>query len=239
VDWKRKKWLATIENSPPPKGPIPADYEHRGVRENRRLSNDQANGCGPAISPLQTTLHKAGEDSTPTVVVAESCAAEHDTQAQPQEASCDPSGEHALGSGAKDTAIVCDSTTDPSPAANDVAVSHKESGIGRVDGTSGRPPDEMRMQSCPEAADRRGGDAIKKAVSDYVVQLLTPLYKTKKIQKEDFKAIVKKSTAKVMDRNSSKENALAVSEFLNLKRKVKIRSLVDMFIERHLKGESH
>jgi len=133
----------------------------------------------------------------PVVAVTESCVAELNTHARPQEAACDPSGEHALGSGAKDTPNICDSTIEPSPSANDVGVSHRESGIGRVDGTSGRPPDEVRMQSCPEPADRRGGDAIKKAVSDYVVQLLTPLYKTKKIQKEDFKAIVKKSTAKV------------------------------------------
>jgi hypothetical protein len=134
---------------------------------------------------------------TPSVVVTESCEEELNTQAQPQEAACDPSGEHSLGSGANDTKIICDSTTDPSPAANDVAVSHRESGIGRLEGTSGRPPDEVQRHSRPEPADRRGGDAIKKAVSDYVVQLLTPLYKTKKIQKEDFKAIVKKSTAKV------------------------------------------
>jgi lysine-specific histone demethylase 1 len=45
--------------------------------------------------------------------------------------------------------------------------------------------------------EQRAGEALKRAVSDYVVQLLTPLYKTRKIQKDDFKAIVKKTTAKV------------------------------------------
>jgi len=43
----------------------------------------------------------------------------------------------------------------------------------------------------------------------------------------------------VMERNTSRDNAMEVSEFLNLKRKVKIRGLVDMFVEKHMKGESH
>jgi hypothetical protein len=43
----------------------------------------------------------------------------------------------------------------------------------------------------------------------------------------------------VMERNTAKDHAVEVSEFLNCKRKNKIRSLVDIFIEKHMKGESH
>lgn len=240
VDWKRKKWFASSKYSPPSRSPLPpADYEHIGVRENIRLSNEQANGYGTTVSPTQSTLSNAGEDLTKNLVVAELCHEELSTQSQPQEAACATSGEPTLDARGKDMTSICDSTKEPSPSLKALAVSERESGIRRVDGTCGRPPDDVEMQSSRGPTDRRRGDAIKKAVSDYVVQLLTPLYKTKKIQKEDFKAIVKKSTAKVMDRNTWKENTSEVSEFLNLKRKVKIRSLVDMFIERHLRGESH
>ena len=117
--------------------------------------------------------------------------------ARPHEAACATSGELRCGLGAKDVPRICYSIGEPSPAVKYLRASPMESEIGRVDDTSVRPPDDVQMQSCLEPTDRRGGDAIKKAVSDYVVQLLTPLYKTKKIQKEDFKAIVKKSTAKV------------------------------------------
>lgn len=82
----------------------------------------------------------------------------------------------------------------------------------------------------------KGSDHIKKAVTDYVAQLVTPLYMTKRIQKDGYKSIVKKSTAKVMERSSEQERAMEVSMFLDIKRKMKIRSLVDKFVERHLEN---
>ncbi|KAG0596231.1 hypothetical protein M758_UG235100 [Ceratodon purpureus] len=234
VDWKRKKWFVSAEDSP-----LSTSQLLSSGRENSRLSIEQMNGCGPVISPIQSTPNKAGKVSTQSLVVAETVHEVLNTQAQPHGAACATSGEQRLGLGAKDFISICDPTRESSPAVSDLGTFQRESGIRKLDASSGRPPDDVRMQSCLEPTERKGGNAIKKAVSDYVVQLLTPLYKTKKIQKDDFKTIVKKSTAKVMDRSTSKENTLEVSEFLNLRRKVKIRSLVDMFIEKHLKGESH
>lgn len=80
----------------------------------------------------------------------------------------------------------------------------------------------------------RGADHIKKGLSDYVASLLMPLYKTKKIDKDGYKSIMKKSTIKVMEHNTPAENAMTVSEFLDCKRRNKIRSLVDKFIEKHM-----
>ncbi|KAG0572419.1 hypothetical protein KC19_VG093600 [Ceratodon purpureus] len=240
VDWKKKKWFSSTESFSSAKSPLrPLDCSHRGVRESSRLSNDHANDWGTTVSPTQITLNEAEEGLTPNLVVAELFHSRLNMESPPQKAVCATSGQQTLDPKAKDMIRICVSPRGPSSAVNGRSNFQKESGIGRVDDASGRPSDDVHMQSCREPTDRRGADAIKKAVSDYVVQLLTPLYKTKKIQKEDFKAIVKKSTAKVMDRNTSKENILEVSEFLNLKRKVKIRSLVDMFVERHLKGELH
>ena len=173
-----------------------ADCEHRGVRDNSRLSNEHANGCGPTISPTQSARNRTGKDLTQSFVVTEACPEELSTQAHPLGAACATSSAQRLDFGAKGVLSICDSRRVPSPAVQDLTTFQRESGIGMVDGTSGRPAD-VQMQSCREPTDRIGGNAIKKAVSDYVVQLLTPLYKTKRIQKEDFKAIVKKSTAKV------------------------------------------
>lgn len=174
-----------------------ADCGLRGVLESSRLSSEPMNGCGHTNSPTRSRLNKTREDLTRSVVVAESCHGELARPAQPHEAACASRGEQRLGLGAEGFKNICDLTTELSPAVEDLTTFRRESGIGRSDGTSGRPPDDVRMQSCHEPRDQRGGDAIKKAVSDYVVLLLTPLYKTRKIQKEDFKAIVKKSTAKV------------------------------------------
>lgn len=44
----------------------------------------------------------------------------------------------------------------------------------------------------------RGADRIKQAVADYVASLLMPLYKAKKLDRDAYKAIMKKSIAKVI-----------------------------------------
>ncbi|XVE56127.1 hypothetical protein DITRI_Ditri03aG0212800 [Diplodiscus trichospermus] len=80
----------------------------------------------------------------------------------------------------------------------------------------------------------RGADRIKQAVVDYVASLLMPLYKARKIDKEGYKSIMKKTATKVMEQATDAEKNMVVSEFLDFKRKNKIRSFVDKLIERHM-----
>ncbi|KAK8357364.1 hypothetical protein V6Z12_A05G414500 [Gossypium hirsutum] len=79
-----------------------------------------------------------------------------------------------------------------------------------------------------------GTDRIKQAVVDYVASLLMPLYKARKIDKEGYKSIMKKTATKVMEQATDAEKNMAVSEFLDFKRKNKIRPFVDKLIERHM-----
>ncbi|KAM7274052.1 hypothetical protein ACFE04_028716 [Oxalis oulophora] len=83
----------------------------------------------------------------------------------------------------------------------------------------------------------RGADRIKQAVVDYVASLLMPLYKAKKIDRGGYKSIMKKSATKVMEQATDSEKSMAVSEFLDFKRKNKIRAFVDKLIERHMASE--
>ncbi|KAA8528713.1 hypothetical protein F0562_036068 [Nyssa sinensis] len=80
----------------------------------------------------------------------------------------------------------------------------------------------------------RGAECIKQAVVDYVTSLLMPLYKARKIDKEGYKSIMKKTATKVMEQTAYAEKAASVYEFLDFKRKNKIRSFVDKLIERHM-----
>ncbi|MBA0697457.1 hypothetical protein Goari_020998, partial [Gossypium aridum] len=67
-----------------------------------------------------------------------------------------------------------------------------------------------------------GTDRIKQAVVDYVASLLMPLYKARKIDKEGYKSIMKKTATKVMELATDAEKNMAVSEFLDFKRKNKL-----------------
>ncbi|CAI8606543.1 unnamed protein product [Vicia faba] len=80
----------------------------------------------------------------------------------------------------------------------------------------------------------RGADHIKQAVVDYVGSLLMPLYKARKLDKDGYKAIMKKSATKVMEQATDAEKGMTVREFLDFKRRNKIRSFVDILIERHM-----
>ncbi|KAG8377878.1 hypothetical protein BUALT_Bualt08G0079400 [Buddleja alternifolia] len=80
----------------------------------------------------------------------------------------------------------------------------------------------------------RGTDRIKQSVVDYVASLLMPLYKARKIDRESYKTIMKKTATKVMEQTNDAEKAMSVFEFLDFKRKNKIRAFVDMLIERHM-----
>ncbi|KAL3640949.1 hypothetical protein CASFOL_015917 [Castilleja foliolosa] len=79
----------------------------------------------------------------------------------------------------------------------------------------------------------KGADRLKKAVVEYVASLLMPLYNTKKIERDGYKLIMKKAATKVMEQTTDAEKAMSVFEFLDLKRKNKIRAFVDVLIERH------
>ncbi|KAH7847338.1 hypothetical protein Vadar_024895 [Vaccinium darrowii] len=80
----------------------------------------------------------------------------------------------------------------------------------------------------------KGVEHIKHAVVDYVASLLMPLYKARKIDKEGYKSIMRKTATKVMEQTTDAEKTMAVYEFLDFKRKNKIRSFVDTLIERHM-----
>lgn len=80
----------------------------------------------------------------------------------------------------------------------------------------------------------KGVEHIKQAVVDYVASLLMPLYKARKIEKDGYKSIMKKTATKVMEQTTDAEKTMAVYEFLDFKRKNKIRSFVDTLIERHM-----
>ncbi|KAL5706572.1 hypothetical protein ACHQM5_024722 [Ranunculus cassubicifolius] len=80
----------------------------------------------------------------------------------------------------------------------------------------------------------RGVERIKKAVVDYVGSLLMPLYKARKIDRDGYKSIMKKSATKVMEQTTDAEKAMNASQFLDFKRKNKIRAFVDKLIEKHM-----
>ncbi|CAA2953124.1 lysine-specific histone demethylase 1 homolog 3 [Olea europaea subsp. europaea] len=68
----------------------------------------------------------------------------------------------------------------------------------------------------------RGTDRVKQAVVDYVASLLMPLYKARKIDKEGYKSIMKKTATKVMENTTDAEKVMPVFEFLDSKRKNKV-----------------
>ncbi|CAN0906448.1 Lysine-specific histone demethylase 1 homolog 3 [Linum grandiflorum] len=80
----------------------------------------------------------------------------------------------------------------------------------------------------------RSADRIKQAVVDFVASLLMPIYKAHKIDRDGYKSIMKKCATKVMERATDAEKAMSVSEFLDSKRKNKIRAFVDKLMERQV-----
>lgn len=183
--------------------------ESRNSPHNRIPPTEQANSCGPTASPSQATPRKLMEGSMPPIGL---CKEGTDMpSSQPQVTSCGREARALEG-----IEVIKHALREPSRDEDEL---RREPSGERADGiTDGRLETELRTHfshGIPKVAgadDRRSGDLIKRAVSDYVAQLLTPLYKTRKIQKDDFKAIVKKSTAKV---SSYSDMVLVV--FLNLK----------------------
>ncbi|KAL0325831.1 UNVERIFIED_CONTAM: Lysine-specific histone demethylase 13 [Sesamum radiatum] len=68
---------------------------------------------------------------------------------------------------------------------------------------------QVTIKQEPKGSQPRGADRIKQAVVDYVASLLMPLYKARKIDRDGYKSIMKKTATK-------------------------IRAFVDMLIERHM-----
>ncbi|CAN6463685.1 unnamed protein product [Victoria cruziana] len=106
---------------------------------------------------------------------------------------------------------------------------------------SRKPQSEVENSSASQAEEskglenqRRGAEKIKQGLVDYITSLLMPLYKARKIDKEGYKSILKKSVTKVMEQSTEAEKLLTVSEFLEFRRKNKIRAFVDKLIERHM-----
>nr|XP_017239472.1 PREDICTED: lysine-specific histone demethylase 1 homolog 3-like [Daucus carota subsp. sativus] len=64
----------------------------------------------------------------------------------------------------------------------------------------------------------RGPEKIKQAVVDFVASLLMPIYKDKKVDKDGYKSIMKKTATKVMEQATYAEKSMAVVEFLDHKR---------------------
>ncbi|KAA0065180.1 lysine-specific histone demethylase 1-like protein 3 [Cucumis melo var. makuwa] len=93
---------------------------------------------------------------------------------------------------------------------------------------------QVTINKEPMRNHHRGADRIKQAVVDYVASLLMPLYKARKIDKDGYKSIMKKSATKVMEQATDAEKGMTVSEFLDFKRRNKIRAFVDKLIERHM-----
>lgn len=92
----------------------------------------------------------------------------------------------------------------------------------------------VSLATVNKANEPRGADCIKQAVVDYVASLLMPLYKARKIDREGYKLIMKKTATKVMEQMTDVEKLMTTSEFLDFKRKNKIRAFVDKLIERHM-----
>lgn len=106
--------------------------------------------------------------------------------------------------------------------------------LGTGEREKGSPTNEIAWENRVTGNEERwvSGKERKNAVGDYVVQLLNPLYKTKRLSKEDFKAIVKKAVQKVMERETAKDDESSIEEFLSIKRKLKIRALIDKYVEK-------
>ncbi|KAL6493054.1 hypothetical protein OROGR_032813 [Orobanche gracilis] len=92
---------------------------------------------------------------------------------------------------------------------------------------------QVTMNKVSKGNQPTGADRLKKAVVDYVASLLMPLYNAKKIDRVGYKSIMKKAATKVMEQTTDAEKAIAVFEFLDYKRKNKIRAFVDLLIEKH------
>ncbi|CAH8388495.1 unnamed protein product [Eruca vesicaria subsp. sativa] len=80
----------------------------------------------------------------------------------------------------------------------------------------------------------RSADRLKQGVVDFVASLLMAPYKAKKIDRDVYKSIMKKTATKVMQQTTDAEKAMAVPQFLDSKRKNKIRDFVDKQVDKYI-----
>ncbi|CAM0943263.1 unnamed protein product [Alopecurus aequalis] len=82
-------------------------------------------------------------------------------------------------------------------------------------------------------AQLRGVEHIKQGLITFIGTLLMPLYKSKKIDREAYKTMMRKAVTKIMDACTEGEKLMTSHEFLDFRRKTKIQSFVDKLVERH------
>lgn len=171
--------------------------EQRVAQENSCVWSEQGNGGDGTGGVHQSTPSEQGDGSVSGVPASMVASSDTNGHAETQADGTGRSGD--VGKAAEDVVLSSSCARMESlGTGEEEGGCGTEAAAGRVEGASTACPDVGGAEASAAPAEKRGGaDAIKKAVSDYVVQLLTPLYKTRRIQKEDFKAIVKKSTAKV------------------------------------------
>ncbi|XP_051191950.1 lysine-specific histone demethylase 1 homolog 3 [Lolium perenne] len=79
----------------------------------------------------------------------------------------------------------------------------------------------------------RGVEHIKQGLINFIGTLLMPLYKSKKIDRETYKTMMRKAVTKIMDACTEGEKLMTSNEFLDFRRKTKIQTFVDKLVERH------
>ncbi|KAF7092217.1 hypothetical protein CFC21_094724 [Triticum aestivum] len=79
----------------------------------------------------------------------------------------------------------------------------------------------------------RGVEHIKQGLIAFISTLLMPLYKSKKIDREAYKTMMRKAVTKIIDACTEGEKLMTANEFLDFRRKTKIQTFVDKLVERH------
>ncbi|KAG2315254.1 hypothetical protein Bca52824_018376 [Brassica carinata] len=93
---------------------------------------------------------------------------------------------------------------------------------------------QVTVNKEPRKSHVRGADRLKQGVVDFVASLLMTPYKAKKIDRDVYKSIMKKTATKVMQQTTDAEKAMAVPQFLDSKRKNKIRDFVDKQVDKYI-----
>ncbi|KAL1194702.1 Lysine-specific histone demethylase 1-like protein [Cardamine amara subsp. amara] len=93
---------------------------------------------------------------------------------------------------------------------------------------------QVTVNKEPHKTRSRSADRLKQGVVDFVASLLMAPYKAKKIDRDVYKSIMKKTATKVMQHTTDVEKAMAVPQFLDSKRKNKIRDFVDKQVDKHI-----
>uniref|UniRef100_A0A1J3CA63 Lysine-specific histone demethylase 1-like protein 3 n=1 Tax=Noccaea caerulescens TaxID=107243 RepID=A0A1J3CA63_NOCCA len=90
---------------------------------------------------------------------------------------------------------------------------------------------QVTVNKEPHKRHIRGADRLKQGIVDFVASLLMAPYRAKKIDRDVYKSIMKKTATKVMRQTTDVEKAMAVPQFLDSKRKNKIRDFVDKQVD--------